>query len=292
MLYRVLFLLISYPLLSLAQPKVLIINAHPDDESGSAATIYKITHDLKGTVDLCLITNGEAGFKYSTLAEAWYGVELTDEKVGRKHLPRIRAQEMTNAGKVIGLHKIFFLKHWDQRYTVDVNEVFTQAWDTSKISKEIAALLRKGNYDYVFCLLPTPDTHGGHKGASILALQEVAKMQGKRPIVLGVGISFKDSVLKTPQTLDSFPVTKLKPNVPPFVFDRSTKFGFNDRLNYKIIANWLVAEHKSQGTVQLGISNIDYETFWYFDINPEEGIEPTKQLFEQLKIVPYKKKTY
>ncbi|HEY3874454.1 MAG TPA: hypothetical protein VGM92_03180 [Candidatus Kapabacteria bacterium] len=31
-------------------PRVLIVDAHPDDEGAYAAAIYKITHDLHGTV--------------------------------------------------------------------------------------------------------------------------------------------------------------------------------------------------------------------------------------------------
>ena len=73
-----------------SQPHVLIVTAHPDDEISCSATVYKITHELKGVVDLALITNGEGGYKYSTLAEAYYNLELTDEKVGRENLPRIR----------------------------------------------------------------------------------------------------------------------------------------------------------------------------------------------------------
>ena len=71
--------------LSPAPPKVLIVIAHPDDETGFAATVYKITHEMKGTVDLLLVTNGEGGYKYSTLAEPIYGLELTDEKIGREN---------------------------------------------------------------------------------------------------------------------------------------------------------------------------------------------------------------
>src|ERR1051326_1544551 len=44
-----------------APPKVLIVIAHPDDESAFSATVYKITHELKGTVDLLMVTNGEGG---------------------------------------------------------------------------------------------------------------------------------------------------------------------------------------------------------------------------------------
>jgi len=58
--------------------KVLIVTAHPDDDALFSATVYKITHNLGGKVDLCLITNGEGGYKYSTLAEPIYRLELTE----------------------------------------------------------------------------------------------------------------------------------------------------------------------------------------------------------------------
>lgn len=53
--------------------RVLIVTAHSDDHAAFAAAIYKITHDIGGKVDLVVITNGEGGFKYSTLGERYYG---------------------------------------------------------------------------------------------------------------------------------------------------------------------------------------------------------------------------
>src|ERR1700761_744470 len=73
-----------------AGPHVLVVMAHPDDESTFSASLYKITKEQHGTVDLFIITNGEAGYKYCTLAENYYHLELTDEKVGRSNLPHIR----------------------------------------------------------------------------------------------------------------------------------------------------------------------------------------------------------
>ena len=81
-------------------PRAWIVTAHPDDEVNFAVTVYKITHDLHGVVDLALVTNGEGGYKYSTLAESVYGLELTDEKVGRQYLPTIRKQELMAGGKI------------------------------------------------------------------------------------------------------------------------------------------------------------------------------------------------
>lgn len=273
-------------------PRVLLINAHPDDESGCAVTVYKITHELGGIVDLCLITNGEGGYKYSTLAEPVYGLELTDEKIGREHLPRIRKQEMMNAGKIIGLRNIFFLEHWDQRYTTDVDEVFREAWDTTHISIQLQEILRKGAYDFVLCLLPTPGTHGAHSGASILALRQVQRMQEPRPAILGVGYSPKDSLAVIPKTLSAFPETALMSNVQPLVVDRSASFGFKNRLSYHIIVAWLVAEHKSQGTVQLGMNTRDLEVFYPFGCNSSDNIEKAKRLFDELRRVPYPVKEY
>lgn len=47
--------------------------AHPDDESFCTGTVYKLTHDYNAKVDLACITNGEGGYKYSTLL-AFVGV--------------------------------------------------------------------------------------------------------------------------------------------------------------------------------------------------------------------------
>ena len=66
-------------------PRVLAIFAHPDDETTVAGALYKTTTALGGVCDLCVITNGEGGFKYSTLAERIHGLPLTDETVGRAH---------------------------------------------------------------------------------------------------------------------------------------------------------------------------------------------------------------
>ena len=76
--------LLAAPLLAeTRRPKLLIVAAHPDDEYAFAATTYRLTRELGWTADHVVITNGEAGYRYSALAEAIYGVDLTDEGHGR-----------------------------------------------------------------------------------------------------------------------------------------------------------------------------------------------------------------
>src|SRR5689334_10565487 len=49
--------------------RVLVVVAHPDDETDFVGAVYKLTHVLGGKADLCIITNGEGGYRYATLAE-------------------------------------------------------------------------------------------------------------------------------------------------------------------------------------------------------------------------------
>ena len=67
-------------------PKVLIVTAHPDDETMFPATVFKITRELKGTVDLALITDASGGYN-GLIASTYYGKNLTDSATGRVDLP-------------------------------------------------------------------------------------------------------------------------------------------------------------------------------------------------------------
>jgi hypothetical protein len=155
-------------------------------------------------------------------------------------------------------------------------------------------VMSKTKYDYVFCLIPDPATHGGHKAATILALRTIKELPAEqRPVILGGTVtSFSDTSKTTFEQLKNYSETKIKKDAPVLQMDRTAKFGYRNMLNYKVIVNWEIAEHKSQGTMQLGMNQGDIEKFYYFDINADEQLEKTKKLFEELKTVPYKAKTY
>jgi N-acetylglucosamine malate deacetylase 2 len=279
-----------------AGPRVLVVDAHPDDEGSYAATIYKITHDLHGTVDLVVITNGEGGYKYSTLGNDYYHLNLTDEKIGRKYLPGIRHKELVNAGKIIGLHKIFFFNQRDNRYTLDPHEVLDSNWNIPFVKSQLNHILTTGHYDYVFTMLPSDSTHGHHKAATILALTAVQNLPKNipHPIVLAGGTSDLGKPVRNFTVLDGFPITRVSDGAPTYSFDMNQSFGFHHILNYKIILDWEIVEHKSQGTLQAGLNRAggDFEQYYYFDINSPEGRAKTKALFDRLAVNDYPELTY
>lgn len=275
--------------------KVLIVTAHPDDDALFSATVYKITQNLGGKVDLCLITNGEGGYKYSTLAEPIYRLELTEEAIGREHLPEIRKKELKAGCAIVGIKDFFFLDQKDHRYTTNIHEIMdSTVWDIPFVKRRLKEIIEEGKYNYIFCLIPVPTTHAHHASTSILTLQVVNEMPlDTRPVVLGGTMSTKGDTTKFTFTgLEEYPVTKISPDPLIFTFDRTAPFSFQDKMNYKIIANWVIAEHKSQGTMQLLMNYGDYEKYIWFDINDVNKIEQTKNLFDKLAINYFKKKDY
>ena len=167
-------------------PKILLVVAHPDDEYVVAATVYRVTHELNGTVDQFTITNGEGGFRYSQLAESIYGVKLTDETIGRSHLPAIRRRETLEAGRILGIREHFFLNQGDSHFNTDAAEPLSGLWDRDLVSARLRKVLKAGRYQYIFVLLPTSDTHGHHQAAALLTTSEVMRLPAaERPVVLG-----------------------------------------------------------------------------------------------------------
>lgn len=262
--------------------RALIVVAHPDDESCMAATVYEITHNLGGTVDQLVITNGEGGYRYSLLAESYYGVPLTDESVGRAALPEIRKRELLDSGHILGIANHFFLDQRDVRYTQDVDEVLNTHWNAPVVLADVARRMNSGNYDFVFSLFPTPETHGGHKAATLTALAAAQQIPGRKPVVLGCQDALSgDEKLPSWTGMQSarHPFSVL-PEV--FTTDRAVKFGFRDALDYQIIVNWVIAAHKSQGAFQMDMNRADREEFAILDDGARDEAGRAATLFKAL----------
>ena len=263
--------------------RVLVVVAHPDDDTDFVGAVYKLTHVLGGRADLCIVTNGEGGFHYATLAEPIYGLKLTKESVGRKALPAIRKREARAGGAIAGISKYFFLDQLDKAYTQDVHEVLRNQWDTALVRRQLSQILNDGHYDFVFVAEPTMTTHGAHQAASLMALAAVAAMPpARRPVILATNTYKKGSPPPVYSGRDDFPFAAARPIDPPFEFDLTQPFGYQDQLDYRIIANWVIAEHKSQGIMQKYMNSFDTERFFLFAIDDDNAIAKTKALFARL----------
>jgi LmbE family N-acetylglucosaminyl deacetylase len=265
--------------------RVLLVVAHPDDEYEVAGTVYRISKELSGTVDQVIITNGEGGYRYSSLAAPYYGINLTNEAVGRARLPDIRREEARRAGRILGIQHQWFLNEKDDRFTTDAGESLQHSWHEQRILDFLEQRLIKGHYDFVFVLLPSDQTHGEHKAASILALEAVERLAAdQRPIALGAQAGAGDPVPY--KSLSGYPVTATNSLNPQFQFDRDTRFGYQESLSYQIIVDWVIAEHKSQGLFQTRCLQDRFENFWLFAVNPTSSIGRTESLFAAIAARP------
>jgi LmbE family N-acetylglucosaminyl deacetylase len=263
--------------------RVLIVVAHPDDDVDFVGAVYKLTHVLGGKADLCVVTNGEGGFRYSTLAEPIYGLKLTQESVGRKALPAIRKKEARAGGAITGISNFFFLDQFDKAYTENVQEVMKSQWDTAFVRRRLSEILRNGRYDFVLVAEPSKTTHGAHQAASLMAVIAVAAMPaGRRPVILAANSYRKSDTPPNYTGRDDFPVAAARPVDPPLEFDLTMPFGYQDKLDYRIVANWVIAEHKSQGVMQNYFNYLEVERFFPFAIDDDAGIAKTKALFARL----------
>jgi LmbE family N-acetylglucosaminyl deacetylase len=245
--------------------KVLIVVAHPDDEYACAASIYRLVRERGWVADQVIITNGEAGYRYSALAEAVYGVSLVKEANGRAHLPAIRREEAERAGRLLGIRHHHFLGERDSGFGTDAAVADASTWDQPKIREVLSGLLKRERYDVVFVLLPTPETHGHHRAATLLTLETIASLpEEQRPEVFGVEARGGSEAPRTFAGLSWAPLTKTTSSEPEFVFDRTAHFGYQDALSYQIVVNWVIAEHKSQGLFQTDFGRHDLEEFWRF----------------------------
>lgn len=268
------------------QPKVLLVTAHPDDDALFSATIFKTTKLLDGVVDLALLTNGEGGYTYSTLGNYVYGLELDKEEIGRQYLPGIRKQELMAGGEIVGIRNYFFLDQPDFYYTEDVEETLRK-WNTDWVHERLVQILREGEYDFLFLMLPFENFHGHHKASAVLGLRAMKELpEEDRPVALQGFIRRGENPSVSFTELEGHPDTKVIEG-EIFEFDRSQTFGANDRLNYNIISNWVIAEHKSQGTMQLLMQTGEsvIEQYWYNEVNGKERLEKTAQFFDAVNTV-------
>lgn len=277
---------------------LLVIIAHPDDETIFAGFIHALTHKLNAIVDLVCVTNGEGGFRHSAPSEYLYDkLELSKETIGRQHLPRIRKQELLASGRVLGIRKFFFFDQLDLKYDRNVDVVFAEQWNKEHVIQLLEQVIKTGNstfgYDLMLIMLPSIESHGHHTASGLLALETIERLQNikttniKIPTVIG-GSEF---------TLNQFPeyslnqLAEISSNQPnEFRFNRRWKLSHKtDMPDYETIVIWACSEHKSQGGLiveTLTTYAREYEQYFYFSINnlpnDQTRIQLIQHIFNQL----------
>ena len=266
-------------------PKVLVVTAHPDDETGFSVTMFKITHEMKGIVDMAVMTDGGGGFADSQLGAVYYNLNLTDSIVARTHLPMLRKQEILNAGKIMGVRNIYFMEQPDDWYTTDPKPYISgKNWDISYVERRMDRLLADRDYDFVITMLPHAGQHGHHKTSVLMALRAIQRFKGPhKPIVIAGSPMNATSKPMEFSMLEGYPETKIKADAPIFTLNRAFRFKENDKVSYKIVADWVISEYKSQGAIQEnGIHKTDMEVYRYYDLNDSKGISIVQKLFDDL----------
>ncbi|HVS17806.1 MAG TPA: PIG-L family deacetylase [Planctomycetota bacterium] len=278
-----------------AQPRILAVIAHPDDETAFAASLYVSSRHLGGRCEVFVITNGEGGFKYSGLAERLYGAPLTIEAVGRERLPDLRRYEMVQSARILGVAHLEMIGERDHRYTTDVGEVLDPqagVWDLERVRARLDARLAACAPQFVFTLLPTEDTHGHHKAATLLALEAVARMPpDARPVVLGATVEAGGEATDYARAgLPGHPASAVVGE--PLVFDRRKPLGYRGALDWHVVADWAIAAHKSQGTLSMLSGRGDREVYRVFAGGPDDAPARAAALFERLGAVELPVRAY
>ncbi|MEZ6015961.1 MAG: PIG-L family deacetylase [Planctomycetota bacterium] len=278
-------------------PRVLVVIAHPDDELAFAGVLFKTARHLGGVCEVLTITDGQGGFKYATLGAALHGLDLTDEALGRRELPRLRFEEQLEAAQLLGLRALHYLGQKDHRYTTDLAEVLgedAQVWDLAAVRRALDVRLAEGRYDFVLVHPPTATTHAHHQAASLLALEAVQRMApAARPLVLCAEVEDgpeNGAPWIPPATSAAHPGARVAGG--PFLFDRTQPFGYRDRLDYTVVVNAAIARHVTQGSMLRLIGQGTREEYWLLGEPREGGVATCEAWFARLAERQYPSREY
>jgi hypothetical protein len=273
---------------------VLVIIAHPDDETMFAGFVHALTHKLNAKVDLVCVTNGEGGFSHSAASESLYGnLQLSNESIGREHLPRIRKQELLASGKILGIRKYFFYDQFDLKYDRNVDTVLSEQWNKELIIQLLEQTIKNGNgvdgYDLMLIILPNIQSHGHHTASGLLALETIKRLQENKltNIKIPTVIAGSEFFLTEPPTYTLNQLAEISSITPyEFLFNRQWKLNNSSNIsNYEMISVWMCSEHKSQGGLIAGkLTTVAQknEQYYYFSINNALNNRTRLQLIQNL----------
>jgi N-acetylglucosamine malate deacetylase 2 len=278
------------------RPQVLMVTAHPDDEATFAGTAYAVSARLGGAVDLLTITDGEAGSRHTALASRLYRLPLGGTTRATPLLRRVRRRELKEAARILGLRRCWLLGEPDRGYGLALRGE-SSGWNRRRVVARIQATVEAGAYDFVFVMLPWPSTHRDHKLSCLLALEAISRMRAPRPSVLGGSLHSRSKVVTRRwkegfpicrvdqefRGLDDSPSTVIEPGAPVFSLDLDSPIERGSPLTHRIVHNWVIGAHRSQGMMQLRVNGADEEQYRFFSLNSKAGLARSQRLFDALR---------
>ncbi|MDZ7681968.1 MAG: hypothetical protein U5J63_09735 [Fodinibius sp.] len=72
-------------------------------------------------------------------------------------------------GKIVGLRSYYFFDQMDVEYSENIANSL-QTWYTDWLKQRLQKILQKGDYDFVFTMMSSPDTHAHNKASAIFGL--------------------------------------------------------------------------------------------------------------------------
>lgn len=159
---------------ALLKTDLLGVFAHPDDETGMAATIARYTHERNAVVAHVYCTRGEGG---GNMVGTHWGPSLGV----------LREAELRDCLDVLGVRYAFFLDQLDWAYTESAAATLGK-WDREAALEQLVRLIRSLRPEVILTMNPAPNPgqHGHHQAAGMLATEAftAAADPGRYPLQL------------------------------------------------------------------------------------------------------------
>lgn len=147
---------------ALLKTDLLGVFAHPDDETGMAATLARYAHGRGAVIAHVYCTRGEGG---GNMVGTHWGPSLGV----------LREAELRDCLAALGVRYAYFLDQLDWAYTESATATL-QKWDRERALEHLVRLIRSLRPEVILTMNPAPNPgqHGHHQAAGILATEAFA----------------------------------------------------------------------------------------------------------------------